>query len=371
MNILCLDQFGELGGAQRCLLDEIPAMTARGWSVHLAAPGNGPLAASAAKVGATVDSIRCGPYASGRKTFADIARFAFEMPRLAADIRRLARLYRADLIYVNGPRLLPAAARHGLPVLFHAHSLLQGTARWVAGRALNLSRAAMVASSRFVAAPLLPYSGDRGVRLIYNGVRRIHISRQPAAAGEFRIGVIGRISPEKGQADFLRAARILRQAHRAASPCRFLICGAPLFSDAAAQRYCARLDKLAEELPVEFAGWTEDVESVLARLDLLVVPSAAVDATPRVILEAFAAGVPVLAFAAGGIPELVEHGVTGFLVDERSAKALALAMLDALESPARRREVAERARAKAAGEFSLPRYRAQMVDAIQSACRPK
>src|SRR5580658_10813617 len=102
MNILCLDQFGELGGAQRCLLDEIPAMTGRGWTVHLAAPG-GQLAGRAATLGATVDPIRCGPYSSGKKTLADMARFAVEAPRLAREIRGLLRRYHADLIYVNGP----------------------------------------------------------------------------------------------------------------------------------------------------------------------------------------------------------------------------------------------------------------------------
>ena len=371
MNILCLDQFGELGGAQRCLLDLIPAMTGCGWRVHVAAPGSGQLAERAAALGAFVDPIRSGPYSSGGKTLRDMARFAAEAPRLAGEIRGLVSRYDADLIYVNGPRLLPAAAlavgngaRRGPRVLFHSHSLLSGLARRVAGRSLAMLCAAMVASCRFVAVPLLPYSGDRGIRVVYNGVRRISLPSRPRAADEFRIGVIGRISPEKGQADFLRAARVL---HEAAVQCRFVVCGAPLFSNPAARRYCTELEQLAEDLPVEFAGWTEDVEGVLARLDLLVVPSAAIDATPRVILEAFAAGVPVVAFASGGIPEIVEHGVTGSLVEERSPKALAFAIHDAMEAPGRLREVAEKARAKARTEFSLDRFRAEMIQAIEAA----
>jgi len=320
---------------------------------------------------ATVDPIRCGPYSSGAKSLPDMARFLVDAPRLAGEIRGLVWRYDADLIYVNGPRLLPAAAlavanaaRKGPRVLFHSHSLLDGLARRVAGRSLAMVRAAMVASCRFVAAPLLPYSGDRGIRVVYNGVRQIALPGRPPATGEFRIGAIGRISPEKGQAAFLRAARIL---HKLAPECRFLICGAPLFSDRASMRYCAALETLAEGLPVEFAGWTEDVEGVLATLDLLVVPSAPIDATPRVILEGFAAGVPMVAFASGGIPEIVEHGVTGFLVEERSPKALALAMRDVLGEPERLREVAEKARFKARSEFSLERYRAEMIETIEAA----
>lgn len=366
MNILCLDQFGELGGAQRCLLDELPAYRARGWGVHVAAPA-GQLIEQAAALEATVDEIQCGPYSSGAKTLGDMARFASETPRLAGEIRALVRRYDADLIYVNGPRLLPAAAlaaRNGPRVLFHSHSLLAGSARRLAGRSLSMASAAMVASCRFVASPLLPYSGDRGIRVVYNGVRRISLPERAQPNTEFRIGVIGRISPEKGQADFLRAASML---HRAAPQCRFLICGAPLFSNRAAMRYCAQLETLAGTLPVEFAGWKENVEDALATLDLLVVPSTPVDATPRVILEAFSAGVPVMAFAGGGIPEIVEHDVTGFLVQERTATALALAMLDALKSPRRLEEVATRARARARTEFSMERYRGQMVEAIEAA----
>jgi glycosyltransferase involved in cell wall biosynthesis len=373
MNILCLDQFGELGGAQRCLLDLMPAMIDRGWSVHLAAPGNGQLAERAAAMHATVDSIRCGPYSSGKKTLADMTRFLAEAPRLAGEIRGLVRRYNSDLIYVNGPRLLPAAAlsvvsaaRRGPPVLFHSHSLLDGIALRLAGRSLRLLSAAVVASSNFVAAPLLRYSRDRGIQVVYNGVRQIPPAGQVRDAAEFRIGTIGRISAEKGQADFLRAARIL---HTEAPQCRFLICGAPLFSDPAAMRYRAELEGLALDLPVEFAGWTEDVDGVLATLDLLVIPSASIDATPRVILEGFAAGVPVVAFASGGIPEIVAHGVTGFLVEELSPRALASAIRDLVQAPGRLREVAENARAKARTEFGLERYRLEMVETIAAAVR--
>lgn len=370
MNVLCLDQFSELGGAQRCLLELLPAFARRGWSAHVAAPGNGGLFPQAAALGATTDRIQCGPYSSGRKSFADMARFASETPGLARAIRVLVRRYDADLIYVNGPRLLPAvalAARQGPPVLFHSHSFLDGYARRMAGWPLRMARAALVASCRFVAAPLLPYCGNRA-RVVYNGVRQMALTGRartaPDPQAEYRIGVMGRISPEKGQADFLRAARSL---HQDFPQCRFVVCGAPLFSDPAAVWYGAELEALAAGLPVEFTGWKENVDDVLAALDLLVVPSAPVDATPRVILEAFAAGVPVLAFASGGIPEIVEHSVTGFLAGERSPTALASAMGGLLREPDRMREVAERALAKARGEFNLERYREQMLAAMESA----
>jgi hypothetical protein len=97
VQILALDQFGELGGAQQCLLDLIPALLQRKWEVHVAAP-DGPLAERCRDIGATFSAIRCGPYSRGKKTPRDILRFAFELPGLRGEIARLAQRFRADLL---------------------------------------------------------------------------------------------------------------------------------------------------------------------------------------------------------------------------------------------------------------------------------
>jgi hypothetical protein len=68
-------------------------------------------------------------------------------------------------------------------VLFHSHSLLGGPALRLAGTLASRVRAAIVASCRFVATPLLPYSGDRGIRVVYNGVRRMPLPKRPAHGG--------------------------------------------------------------------------------------------------------------------------------------------------------------------------------------------
>src|SRR5262245_56926243 len=107
MNILFLDQFSDLGGAQRCLLDLLPAVLETGWRAHVAAPGDGCLGARAKDLGAEFHSIQCGPYESGHKSSADVIRFATELPRLAREIAGLACDTHTDILYVNGPRLLP------------------------------------------------------------------------------------------------------------------------------------------------------------------------------------------------------------------------------------------------------------------------
>ena len=115
------------------------------------------------------------------------------------------------MIYVNGPRLLPAVPA-GRPVIFHCHSLLDKryAVRLVLG-SIRSTRATVIGACRFVLAPLRL----AGAHVVYNGVREF----APRVPGDtFRIGMIGRIAPQKGQAEFVRAARGLRD-------CRFTICG--------------------------------------------------------------------------------------------------------------------------------------------------
>jgi glycosyltransferase involved in cell wall biosynthesis len=138
---------------------------------------------------------------------------------------------------------------------------------------------------------------------------------------------------------------------------KFVICGTPMFTESA---YVEEVNRLAQGLPVEFAGWREDVGTVLADLDLLVAPSSAAEATTRVILEAFSAGVPVVAYAAGGIPEIVRDGDNGFLVPECEPGALARKIVEVVRMDLS--GVAKRARCDWERRFTIARYQQEMTE---------
>src|SRR5579872_435404 len=161
MNILLLDQFSDLGGAQRCLVELLPAIRDRGWQAHVAAPGDGALRDEALAAGASYRQVDCGPYQSGGKSLFDLAHFVGELPRLAREIAALAAECDARVVYINGPRLLPAASiglPDSFPLVFHCHShLRQRYAAALAGISLAGARATVIASCRFVAEPLRPY----------------------------------------------------------------------------------------------------------------------------------------------------------------------------------------------------------------------
>ncbi len=365
MNLLFVDQFSDLGGAQQCLLDLAPAIQSSGSHVACAVPGDGKLIQKLRDLGVTVYSLQAAPLPSGHKTSLDVLRFSMDVPRLALDISRLAAETRADLIYVNGPRMLPAAAwaarKSRRPLVFQCHShLTQESARKLAGFSLQFASARVIACCRYVARPLWPYMDPGRLHVIYNGAAEMDCDRS-ASHAEPRIGVIGRIAPENGQLEFLAAARLLDEK---SCPCKFVVCGAPLFGNPEAHRYFERVRQSAADLPVDLLGWRDDVGSVLADLDILVVPSPSRTATPRVILEAYSARVPVVAFASGGIPEIVINQKTGFLVEPPTAEALAAKLEALLQAPGELRNVADRAYETWKEKFTLERYRREVLAVI-------
>ena len=368
MKLLVLDQFSDPGGAQQQLLELLPAIRDRRWRTLVGLPGEGELFERVRALGFEAERIECGPYGSGRKSAADMGRFLAGTPRLARQIRRMAQRVGASLVYLNGPRLLPAAALAGLPcpVLFHTHSYVAaGMVRTVSGLALRHMNARVVAACEFVAGPWRSFAGAERVSVIFNGVAGPFGAPRRPSDGPPRIGCIGRISPEKGQREFIAAAA---QIHRSLPECRFTVYGSPLFGDATAERYAAEVRTAARELPVEWAGWVADVHGAMAELDLLLVPSVGVEATPRVILEAFAAGVPVIAFGSGGIPEVVENGVTGLLAssaEEMAQRAIVLLTGD----PRRLISIARAARARWQLSFTQEHYHAQLLRAIEAAAQ--
>jgi glycosyltransferase involved in cell wall biosynthesis len=89
-----------------------------------------------------------------------------------------------------------------------------------------------------------------------------------------------------------------------------------------------------------------EIVELMSKMTLLVLPTY-MDTSPNVIAESQAAGVPVVASSVGGIPEMIEHGVSGILVESGSAEALANGILRILHEPAMAAKMAAVAQARA------------------------
>ena len=132
--------------------------------------------------------------------------------------------------------------------------------------------------------------------------------------------------------------------------------------------YVDEVNRLAAGLPVEFLGWRTDIGAVLDHLDLLLVPSTVAEATTRVILEAFSAGVPVVAYAIAGIPEILRDGENGFLVPSCTSTALARRVLEVTRLNLD--TVVRRARSDWTQKYTVARYQQEMAEIYATIRKP-
>jgi glycosyltransferase involved in cell wall biosynthesis len=177
----------------------------------------------------------------------------------------------------------------------------------------------------------------------------------------FRIGLIGRISPWKGQHVFLQAAALV---HKYFPDARFVIIGSALFGE---DKYEADVRRLPGELGIEgvvsFSGFVSDVQSAIANLDLIVHASTSGEPFGQVIIEGMAMGKPVVATNGGGVPEIVEDGNTGILVPMGDAAAMADAICELADDPARARAMGRRGKRRVQEHFTLEQV-ARKIEAV-------
>lgn len=209
------------------------------------------------------------------------------------------------------------------------------------------------------------------VQIVQNGVDLAgfpHVAsrrRDLPAAAELGIGpdtpVVAKVAvlrAEKDHATFFRAARlVLEQVPQA----RFLAIGrGPLREELEQQ---ARATGIAEH--VVFTGSRTDVPDLLAMADVFTLTSRTIECFPMALLEAMAVGRPAVCTAVGGIPEMIEEGVTGHVVPVGDAQALAARYVELLTDPQRAARMGAAARDRVETRFTLQRSVANAETALE------
>jgi glycosyltransferase involved in cell wall biosynthesis len=167
------------------------------------------------------------------------------------------------------------------------------------------------------------------------------------------IGFVGWLLPIKGPAYLLKAMAHIWPEHPAAS--LVMVGKGELDVDLRAQAL-----KMNANGKVKFLGWREDVHEIIPIFDLLVLPSLN-EGMGRVLVEAMAAGKPVVASEVGGIPDLVKHGETGYLVRPADERALANGIKKLLNDPERAQQMGQRGK-EYCRQFSLEAMIAKLDD---------
>jgi glycosyltransferase involved in cell wall biosynthesis len=330
VHVLVPEPPGELGGADMHVRDLVTYQISVGMTATVVERGSTEFADRMRRAGVGVVS------ASGLSFRAAVRRLAQEIAARDPDVVH-AHGYDADY--------WAAAARWRYPSLFRDRSLVftqHGVVEdtlWHRGKTLLdalCMRAAdgVIVCAAGVADRMQRWCPTGVVGYIPNGVQvprtppRREARRQLGLSDDaFVVGYVGRLSPEK-RPD--RILTLIADARSAEAPVTAVIAGSgPLRPT---------LERQAAELglgdAIIFAGLVHDIGSVYGALDGLALLSDT-ESTSRVVIEAMATGVPVLASAVGGVPELLDHGRVGYLVPRGERETAVVALRELVSDPTR------------------------------------
>jgi len=309
-----------------------------------------------------------------RRQGIDAVELRHNAPRLLASIAEVTaelRARRADLLCCSGykPDLIGwrAARRAGIPVVAIAHGWTAATLRVRINEGLDRLvlrwMDAVVCVSQAQAGKVRHAQvPERKIVTIPNAVGaeafaapepsfRAAILKLFPAPPRLVVGAAGRLSPEKNLALFVEAAA------RVAPVCPDV--GFVVFGDGPLRGVLTeQIARLGLQQRFVLAGFCADLGKYLPNLDLAVL-SSTTEGLPVVLLEAFAAGVPMVATAVGGIPEVLEDGRSGYLVASGDVAALAGRILDALGNDDARRAMGRHAQDRVRRDFGFAQQAAK------------
>ncbi len=343
MRILQISSARHLGGGERHFVDLTNGLHNHGHQVFVAIFQGSPL----------LPELRSLPNAN-------ILRLPFRKPfdlASAWKLRRFARSRDVEIVHAHLARDYPIAtlaAQRGSCRLVLTRHVLFPMGKWHRLTRRRVSR--VIAVSEAVAARLREQGifEDRQITVVRNGINLERLGGVTRAdrVGVLRVGLLGELSPVKGQADFIRAAAII-SGRRA--DVEFVIAGRDNSADG---RYGRELKQLIESRGlgnrIRLIETRIDVADFFSQLSLFVSASRS-EAFGLAIIEAMAAGVPVVATASDGAREIIADGRTGRLVPIADAEALAGQIDELLNDAGQRDHLAAAARQMVAQEFSLDR----------------
>jgi sugar transferase (PEP-CTERM/EpsH1 system associated) len=356
----------DVGGLERVVLELIRAGRARGYTTSVVClHRRGAMADQAVALGATVRSVDKPPGIRPKT----VSRLADVFRELRPDVVHSHQL--GALVYGG-----PAARRAGVPLTVHtehgqnyAHSRkarLLGRfaaryARRVFGVSADIVREVVeckIAPARKVALAVNGIDTQRFAAADGGGTRR-HLGAGP---GAFLVGTVGRLAEIKRQDVLLRGFARLRQVVPAA---RLVLVG----DGPERGSLTALARQLGIEAAVTFTGARDRPEDYVAAMDVLVLSSRS-EGMPLAVLEAWAAGKPVVATPVGGVPELIRDGDTGLLFPVGDVAGLADRLAGLAADPAARSRLGQAGRRRVMAEYDV-RVMADRYEASYRALLPR
>lgn len=366
MNVLVVNHYPTYGGPHNEIVEIAPRLGRRGFTVTAVIPDDAEEPAMRLEA-AGVDVVRLELHR--RRAKLDPSQHLRYALAVRSDIERLLteiRRREIDLVQVSGlvnAQAAVAARRAHIPLVWQLvdSRTPEFLARLFTRRVIRTADAVMTTGESIIGAhPGLETVRDRVVTYLppvdTTRFRPVPEDRNTARAelgvarDSFLIASVGNITPQKGHEYLIRAFRLLQQQDPSA---RLRIVGA---TSAGHGRYESLLRELSAPVGDDVLLSGAPVHRFLQAPDVFVL-----NAVPRsegvstVVLEAMASGLPVVAADVGGLREVVENGVTGFLVQPRDETSTYRALWTLCGDPGLRAQMGRAARNRALDRFGLDR----------------
>jgi glycosyltransferase involved in cell wall biosynthesis len=336
------------------------------------------------------ESCRVVPMMALERTLRRVPGYVRDLLGVTRALRRQLRDDAVGLVHINTsmtPHAGLAARLLRLPVIWHVRECVRPDAvnnlyvRGMVGLAHRL--VAVSAAVRGHLEARAPGAADK-TDVIHNGIDLLWFEAQAASGcsrSELGLPDAGRLVvipagllAHKGHEDLIEATRMLVH-EKGVRDVTLLIAGDEPPEEGG--RFTRRLHEMTRDCQlldhVAFLGFRKDLPAVLAASNVVCLPSTCEDSFPNGVLEGMAAGKPVVATRTGGIPEMVEHGRTGLLVERSSPAQLAEALATVLGDASKARSMGDAGRRRLQDNFSAALHVAQIQELythVLEAARP-
>ncbi len=354
------------GGAERDLISIIGELDRERFTPIVVCPDRGPLFQRLTQQSVRVLILPLPPW---RKV-----RFLFSWIPSVYRLYRLLIQENIQLVHVNDMWWIPhgywASRLATIPCLAHIRQELEP--RRIHQYQLQSPQVLIAVSNRVQDQLVQGGVASEHIRTFYSGIAlshqdlddpcRVIRERYDLQAEQLVIGTVAHVFPRKGYEYLIVALASVRQT---LPHVRCLIVGE------GDPEYTARLQALVQQHGLEsvlfFVGYQADVRPYLKVMDIMVLPSI-LEGFGIALLEAMAMGTPVVATRVGGIPEVVDEGVTGLLVKPKDAESLAVAILSLLCDPERRRHMGQAGIQRVEAMFTSERLGGQLMALYDELC---
>ena len=304
--------------------------------------------------------------------------------RAYKELKNIIRSFQPQIVHTHGakPGVLGRLAAHRIKVpvvihTFHGHVFHSYFSSFISGLIVRIERwlatysTALIAINQTLQQELINHyriAAAEKIKLIRLGIEtNRYLDSDGQKRHQFRrefglpddaiaIGIVGRLVPVKQHRLFIEVAEEMLRTYAAAAKLRFFIVGdgteKKMLQDILSAKhlaYTSAADASLETVPFVFTSWRTDMDRVFAGLDIVMLTSLN-EGTPVSLMEAMAAGKPIVSTNVGGIPELINDGKTGLLAADQQGLVTQLTRL--LNNPDLRQQLATAAMAEANARLS-------------------